>query len=266
MESVKYKGTVGIVCWHGLLFENNENYSNFIQQDVAARLYDEEAKSDFETTLRSVASTGFEQENLNALLSAKEEVEESRGWAIGEALAEAWLTKKYNVIWPWNLERDKRTPKASLPGADLIGFITYSNDSGDETRFLFGEVKTSSDKNTPPKVMNGKSGMIHQLEELAKNLSLIATALSWLHSRCKNTSHENQFKSAAKLFISSGNKAIALFGILVRDTPPSEQDLKVRAKTLSNSVNNPTCCQLNALYLPHPISDLSSLVSKRVQS
>lgn len=261
MEIIKYIDTEGIIRWYGVLFEKNQEYSNFIQQDVTARLFDQEAKTDFEITLRGVVSTGFEQDSLNALLSAKEEVEESRNWAIGEALAEAWLTKKYSVIWPWNLQRDKRNPKANLQGADLIGFIKVNN----EMCLLIGEVKTSSDTNTPPNVMYGQTGMIHQLEELAKNLSLISTLLSWLHARCKNTSYENHFKSAVKLFLSSGNKAVALFGILIRDTSPNKKDLEPRAKSLSKEVNEPTYCELNALYLPHPISELPSLVSEGVQ-
>ena len=37
--------------------------------------------------------------------------------------------------FPWNSDRDKRTPKASLPGADLVGFI----ENGDEVVLVLGE-------------------------------------------------------------------------------------------------------------------------------
>ena len=49
--------------------------------------------------------------------------------------------------------RDRRTPRASLRGADLIGFHCEN-----EALFLLlGEVRTSSEKNTPPRVMRGDS-------------------------------------------------------------------------------------------------------------
>ncbi|NCC61037.1 MAG: hypothetical protein EOM12_08860 [Verrucomicrobiae bacterium] len=56
-----------------------------------------------------------------------------------EALAEAWLEKEHKVIWPWNMERDKRNANASLPGADLVGFV----ENGSEIRLILGEVKSS---------------------------------------------------------------------------------------------------------------------------
>lgn len=254
-----YSGNSGIVDWHGFSLKKEDDYSDFVQRDVAARLYDQEGAEDFKAHLRGLASTGFEQNSLDEILAA--EVPEERDWAIGEAFAEAWLTKNHDVIWPWNLERDKRTPKASLPGADLIGFVKIQN----EMCLLIGEVKTSSDKDTPPNVMTGRTGMIHQLEELVANLSLISQLLRWLQPRCKNTPYEGQFNAAVTLFLKSGNKFVAIFGILIRDTAPCEKDLKTRAKALAKSVKTPTHCQLQAIYLPHSISELPSLVSKGVQ-
>ncbi len=259
MEIVKYSDTEGIVNWSGCLFERNEEYTHFLQNDVAVRLHDQEGTEDFNAHLRGLASTGFEQNSLDEILAA--EVLEERDWAIGEALAEAWLIKKYNVVWPWNMERDKRTPKASLPGADLVGFVEIGN----EIHLLIGEVKTSSDKNAPPNVMNGCTGMIHQLEELVTNLSLISQLLRWLLPRCKNTDYEKQFDAAVTLLLKSGNKSVAIFGILIRDTSPCKKDLKTRAKALADTVKTPTHCQLQAIYLPHSISELPSLVSKGVQ-
>lgn len=259
MEIIRYNSTEGIVNWSGCLFKMNEEYINFVQKNVAARLYDQEGTEDFKAHLRGLASTGFEQNSLDKILAA--EVPEERDWAIGEALAEAWLTKKHNAIFPWNLARDKRTPKASLPGADLIGFVEINN----ETRLLIGEVKTSSDKNTPPNVMTGRTGMIYQLEQLVTDLSLLCQLIKWLQPRCKNTDYEKQFNAALALMFKSSNKSFAVFGILIRDTLPCEKDLENRAKTLAKTVNLPTHCQLQAIYLPHSISELPSLVSKGVQ-
>ena len=254
METIHFQGNEGIVNWQGVSFEMNQEYSHFMQNDVASRLNDQPGNDEFNAHLRGLASTGFAQNSLNAILSAN--VPEERDWAVGEAFAESWLTKKYGAVWPWNTVRDKRTPKASLPGADLIGFVEINN----QTRLLIGEVKTSSDKDTPPNVMNGQHGMIHQLEKLVTDLSLISQLLQWLQPRCKNTVYQNQFNAAVILLLNSNNKSIAIFGILIRDTQPHEKDLSVRAKALAKSVEEPTECQLQALYLPHPIASLPDLI------
>ena len=92
-------------------------------------------------------------------------VPEEKSWAVGEALAESVLADDdtREICWPWNLVRDRRTLKASLPGADLVGFCN----EGDAVLLLFGEVKTSSDASTPPNVMNGSGGMAWQLKDEA---------------------------------------------------------------------------------------------------
>ena len=108
--------------------------------------------------------------------------------------------------------------------------------------------------------MNGRTGMIYQLEELVTNLSLISQLLRWLLPRCKNTDYESQFNAAACLLLNSNNKSIAIFGLLIRDTSPCEKDLKTRATTLTKTIQAPTNCQLQAIYLPHAISNLPSLV------
>lgn len=150
------------------------------------------------------------------------------------------------------MERDKRHPHASLPGADLVGFRVADG----EVQLALGEVKTSTDTNTPPNVMNGRSGMVHQIDNLASNLSLICQLLKWLLPRCKGTEHEASFNEAVSLFLNSGNKAIALFGVLIRDTEPSELDLRARGQHIAGNLQDPATCYLIAIYLPFPISDL----------
>ena len=230
-------------------------YNSFLKNKVASRLYDEENAQELETCLRGLATTGFAQDSLNAILTA--EVPEERSWAIGEAMAEAYLEIEYGITWPWNMERDKRTPKASLPGADLVGFEI----NNDLIRLALGEVKTSSDINTPPNVMKGRSGMIHQIDNLASNLGLINQILKWLLPRCKGTENEPLFNAAISLLLESGNKAVSLFGVLVRDTQPYELDLKTRGQFLANTLQAPATCQLVAIYLPCTIEDLPRLIS-----
>ncbi len=61
---------------------------------------------------------------------------------IGESIAISYLEEIESCLFPWPTERDKRTPKASLPGVDLLGF--FSDNLGH--CFLFGEIKTSAEK------------------------------------------------------------------------------------------------------------------------
>lgn len=254
MHTTAYTATQDATRWDGICLASGDEFNEFMTRDVASRLYDEEGKTELKAHLNSLASTGFAQDCLQAILEA--ELPEERDWAVGEALAEAWLSREHGVVWPWNMERDKRTPLASLPGADLIGFLT----NGSETRLALGEVKCSSDSNTPPNVMTGRHGMTRQLECLATDIELLFTLIRWLHPRCRGNDTELHFDASVRLLLQSGNKALTLFGVLVRDTPPDERDLRSRGRQLGGVVKAPAGCHLLALYLPCPIASLPDRV------
>ena len=255
LATINYDDQDRQVSWRGVSMEDGDGFNTFVTGDVASRLHDEEGMTDYKADLRSLANTGFARDRLQAILDA--EIPEERDWAIGEAIAEAYLGREHDITWPWNMERDKRNPRASHPGADLVGFKI----TGDDVRLVLGEVKTSRDRQTPPGVMSGRSGMIRQIEQLVNDLSLICQSLKWLHLRCKGTAHEASFKTAIGLLLESGNKAVALFGVLIRDTQPNELDLKARGQTLAGSLQAPTTCQLIAIYIPCSIADLPVRVS-----
>jgi hypothetical protein len=223
---------------------------------VAARLNDAEGCAALTEHLHGLSLTGMGQEALAAVLAA--EVPEMRAWAAGEALAEAMLEAHHDVVLPWNSERDKRNPFASLPGADIVGFQR----DGDSHRLALGEVKCSSEAKWPPQVMSGRSGMVHQLENLASNLSTICQLLKWLLPRVKNTEHEAAFDAACIRYFNSGNRDLALFGILVRDQAAREEDLRARGQALAGRLQAPTRCCLMALYLPWPIARLPEYVGQ----
>ncbi|MEQ1844253.1 MAG: hypothetical protein ABL983_01595 [Nitrospira sp.] len=254
-ETLSYEGRDQQVSWQGTKMADGEKFASFMANDVASRLHDEPGTNDFKLQLRSLATTGFAVDSLEAILAA--EVPEERDWAVGEAMAEAYLTRTRNISWPWNMERDKRTPKASLPGSDLVGFEIV----GDDIRLALGEVKTSGDASAPPNVMYGRSGMTRQIESLASDLGLIGQLLKWLWPRCKKTEHEPSFYAAVSALLRSGNRDIALFGVLIRDTVPNEQDLQSRGHSLASILHDPSTCQLIALYLPCAIADLTARVS-----
>ena len=180
------------------------------------------------------------------------------GWEIGEAFAECALLDDAGrqVHWPWNMVRDRRTPRASLPGADLVGFHC----NGPEVSLLIGEVKTSSDIRTPPGVMSGSDGMAWQLEQSIVRLDVQLALLQWLNARCRSGPHGELFQNAVQQYVESEGKALLLVGVLLRDTPPNERDLKACGETMSHQVADPTRIDLIAWYLPVPISDWPALV------
>jgi hypothetical protein len=231
-------------------------FTAFMKGVVRPRVQD--AAISFESYIRGLATTDMATEFVERLLNA---VSESEGWEIGEALAECALQcdSGREIHWPWNTVRDRRTPRASLPGMDLVGFCCIDG----AVLLLFGEVKTSSDTGTPPQVMNGGSGMAWQLEESAKRLDIQRTLLHWLHARCQAQLHRDYYEKAVARYLNSDGKDLLLVGVLIRDTQPSELDLKSRGKALSKKLS-PTRIDLIAWYLPVPISEWPKLLQEEV--
>ena len=191
LATLVYENQEQQVSWQGYDLSDNDAFDSFITKDVAARLNDEDGSIEFESHLRSLSLTGFGKSSLEAVLDAR--IPEERGWAVGEAFAEAWLSQEHGVIWPWNMERDKRNANASLPGADLIGFVV----NGTESRLVLGEVKSSTEKKYPPQVMSCRRGHIgHQIDNLANNLGTITQLLKWLCPRCKKTEFEGLYNDS----------------------------------------------------------------------
>jgi hypothetical protein len=250
---VVYSGKTGSASWEGRHVVDTKLFQGFVREVVRPRVAD--AGSSLESELRGLAATGMATEFVEHLLRA---VPEPEAWDVGEALAECALQKDSGreVHWPWNMVCDRRTPRASLPGADLVGFYCEAG----TVLLLFGEVKTSSDTGTPPGVMYGGSGMTWQLEESATHLDIQHALLKWLHARCRSQPYRDLYVKAVERYLRSEGKELLLVGILVRDTAPNELDLKSRGKALSMKIDAPTSVQLIAWYLPVPISDWPQLL------
>lgn len=250
-----YQSAQGCVSWQGVRAHEGDEFNALLQGRVAARLNDIEGGEAFTGHLRGLSLTGMGQTALEEVLAA--EVPETRDWAAGEALAEAVLEAHHDVVLPWNTERDKRNPFASLPGADVVGF---QRDGGTH-RLALGEVKCSSEAKSPPQVMSGRSGgLTHQIDNLASNLGTICQLLKWLLPRVKHTAHEPAFNSACTRFFDSERRDLALFGVLVRDQQVRESDLQARGQQLADRLQAPTHCCLIALYLPWPIAQLPQAI------
>ena len=252
-SSVAYSGMANSVRREGREVDDRGRFEGYMREVVRPRMTDE--ASSFDAELQGLATTGVEIRFVERLLHAAADPE---GWEVGEAFAECALRDDADrqVHWPWNMARDRRTPRASLPGADLVGFLR----DGQEVLLLIGEVKTSSDARTPPGVMSGRGGMAGQLEQNGVRLEVQHTLLQWLHARCRSESLGELYREAVKRYLESEGKALALVGVLLRDTRPSELDLKAHGKALSHEVGDPTRIDLIAWYLPVPISGWSALV------
>lgn len=248
---IAYQSSQGCVSWEGLCAQVGDGLSAFLSGPVAGRLGDSAASDEMRDHLRGLSLTRMGRTALEEVLEA--EVPEEREWAAGEALAEAVLEEQHEVILPWNTERDKRNPFASLPGADVVGL---QRDAGSH-RLAFGEVKCSGEARCPPQVMSGRSGAIgHQIDTLAGNLGTICQLLKWLLPRVKGTMHEVPFNQACTRYFNSQRRDVALFGVLVRDQAAREDDLRARGSSLGGRLQAPTICRLIALYLPWPIGQL----------
>jgi hypothetical protein len=243
-----YSGTSSQVIWRGARL-THELLSDLRGGPLAERTHDLAQRDECIAELRAMATTDMATEVIEDLINS-----ETRplGWEVGEALAEAILEQYHGAIWPWNTARDRRTPKASLPGADLIGFVQEADGN---VCLLFGEVKTSSDVNTPPGVVYGRSGLIAQLEGLATRRDLHFSLLKWLRARCVEPDLRRFYEAATARFIGSKGRDFRLVGCLMRDTSPHEDDVRARAINLSKSLSAPSAASLYAWYLPASVED-----------
>jgi hypothetical protein len=165
-------------CWLGRRFAGAEDFDSFLASDVKTRVSDAEFQNDFEQDLQALATTQMSSQALASVLNAQAPILD---WEIGEAIAECLLGYELNVVWPWNENRDRKTPRASLPGPDIVGI---AEENGNAV-LLYGEVKTSSDKNRPPGVMSGRHGLAHQIDDLVNRQDLQMVLLKWLYPLCR---------------------------------------------------------------------------------
>lgn len=209
---------------------------------VASLVFDDAGNDEIAALLGGVTDTEFAQDNLDMLLHHVREPEE---WRVGEALAEYYLTECRNCYFPWPDGRDERKRGSSLPGADLVGFQC----DGEGDHFVFGEVKTSAEQNYPPGAAYGRHGLKQQMEDLRDRSEIRDDLVKYLAHRAVNATWKERFQSAASVYLRD-NSDVRIFGLMVRDVPPSEDDLRVRVTRLGQNCPTSTVIELLALYLP----------------
>ena len=230
----------------GLRWSDNE-LSAAMDGRVAAVLFDDEGKANIEDILAGLAETDFAQDRLRRVLEDPDEVED---WRVGEAIAEAYLTDHRSCSFPWPDGRDERKSGSSLPGADLVGFGI--DDDGD--CLAFGEVKTSSEGRYPPGAMYGRTGLKRQLEDLRDSEAIRDDLVKYLGHRAGSAPWRARFKRAASRYLQNSSEA-QLYGCLVRDVEPDQDDLRVRVGDLALGCPEGMLIELVALYLPQESLD-----------
>ncbi len=225
---------------------------------VASLVFDDAGARDLGDLLDGLADTDFSRENLDALLADEANPED---WRVGEALAERYLSGCHDCFFPWPDGRDERKRGSSLPGADLVGF---QQGNGQE-RFVFGEVKTSAHAAYPPSAVYGRHGLKQQMEDLRNRRDIRDGLVRYLGHRANQAAWRGRYQAAASVYLKDTCE-VRLFGLLVRDVQPHEDDLRVRVSSLANECPDRMEIALVALYLPAGrISELSSKVASSRQ-
>lgn len=245
---LQYSDAEGSASWEGRLIPDKSRFATYLRKAISSRQTD--STPTFKSNLQGLATADSEKEYVGRLLNAFPRL---RDWEIGEALAECLLLDDPDreIHFPGRNLQDRRSPQASLPGADLVGFYR----EGDAVLLLFGEVKTSHEGRTPPSVMTGNRGMVGQLERLATRDDIHVTLLKWLWVRCVTDPLKQLYGKASSRLVESKGRDLLLVGMLMRDTAPNELDLKAPGTALATRVSVRTRIQLAAWYLPIRISE-----------
>jgi len=256
--NVAYKWASGWSSCQGVIL--GDGFKEYLSSRVKEKFYDVEGSVSLIEEFQDIASTGFEKELLVNMFSASPLIED---WKIGEALAECYLEDFEKIRFYYPPSRDTRNPKANFQGADLVGFIDIDENT---TLFLFGEVKTSGDKSSPPQVMYGRSGMIDELRRIKNDPNLRNAIIRWLGFKVRDLPDDDPFKKdyrkALKIYIKDdAENKYFLLGILVRDTTPKDTDLKSRYDSLKNDLPREVRLKLIAMYIPISIQKMREYIT-----
>lgn len=224
---------------------SEEEFECALSGPVASTVFDDQGNASAEDFLLSLSTTEFATESVNRILRQEFPPE---NWRVGEAFAETYLVQHRCCIFPWPDSRDERRQKSSLPGADLVGFQI----DGQTCRFAFGEVKTSEQDSYPPNVLYGRSGMTAQLEDLCSSKTTRDNLVKYLAFRKKALSDADaSYLCAAGRRYLGNPEDCMIFGVLIRDVEPHQDDLRSRvAFFVAAGHSGEMVVELIAIYLP----------------
>ncbi len=200
----------------GFIAASEEECQQYFVHRVSAKLAESDGAEELRQYLIELETTGFD---LGGLLEQVENSPRAKDWEIGEAFAEIALEDRHEAMFPWPTGFDKRTRKASLPGPDLVGLQRHA-----APRFIFGQVKSSSENRVPPQIVNSTQDCLrNQMIQLRHRPADRQQLISWLLVRMRGTEWEDAFNEALKRY-SKGD--LWLVGVLVSGSrDPVETDL-----------------------------------------
>ena len=187
----------------------------FLSTRVSAKLVEADGSEELRQHLIEMEPTGFKLQGLAGQLDSSPR---AKDWEIGEAIAEAILEDEHEAMFPWPTGFDKRARNASLPGPDLIGFQNHA-----APQFVFGQVKSSSERRTPPQIVHStEDSLCNQMYQLRHCPVVRQQLVGWLLVRMRGTSWEDAFNDALRRY---ADDRFWLVGVLVSgEREPNEND------------------------------------------
>lgn len=239
------------VSYTGYSSSSQEEYEQFLEKELSVKIQYYLGNTDFQAffskTIEGLKTTDFESVNVEQSLK---DVIPASDW--GEYFSYHQLETHLGVSLPWPPSWDKRAKKASQQGPDIVGL---KNNGGIQI-FVFGEVKTSSESRCPPNIMvNGGDGMIDQIKRL-ELFEIRMFLIKWLVLKMNKRGREDEIKDAIRNHLKDN---YSIIGILVRDTPPNEADLKC---VLTKIKNNHIPKSFHGYYIPVVVKDSISLCTQ----
>lgn len=218
-----------------------EELGEGVRERVKDLVSDRPGREKIQELLERVNLTGFAASEVARVLAEDELYDE---WRVGEAFAEAYLSDNHHCLFPWRSRWDQRNPRASPAGAELVGFHSV----GVESRFAFGEVKTST-KGPRPSVMHGEAGLPAQVTDIRDDPDISGWLVRHLTLRAQGQPWMDAWKASFRAFLSNPRDFV-VFGVLVRDLDPSPNDLADCARKAAHGCHPDTQIHLRGLYVP----------------
>jgi hypothetical protein len=244
----------------GYTWRDATSCREYFGRRVSGRLKAGDGSAFLRKYLDRMPDTGF---SLGYLRAEALRSKPPRDWEVGEAFAESVLEDYFECVFPWPTSRDQREKEGHPTGPDLPG---YHLPSGKPPRFAFGEVKSSSQKSSPPTVVSGVDGkggkktLVGQLRRLLTEPARCHILIAWLGFR-EPPDAKIRFDSALKHYGESGECLIT--GCLVSGKrSESQTDLADAHSALEANI-----CEhelwLFAFYLPFEKADWPALVAAK---
>lgn len=245
----QYAGCCQMIGWQ---VQDPEDCQAYLRERVAAKLREWDGSAILRQYLRDLGATEFD---ITCLTEQVTEPPPAKDWEIGEAFAEVFLEDRHKASFPWPRSFDKRTPRASLPGPDLIGFHR------EETpRFLFGEVKSSSQDDPRSVVVDNDDSLLAQLRRLVNSQGHRQQLIQWLLVRVKDTEWATVFDAALQQYFNATRGRSWIVGVVVRGgTSPNANDLAKPYDELAGG-NTEFDVALMAIYLPFHKDEWAEIV------